>query len=297
MKVVKVLLTLMALSVVGWFIYRLASPGIPPDVPPPPEKNSLVQEVQKKIDSLSTSSRTKFCNGFYNSIKNDVEVYAQNKKIEAIWEDNLLKNLDYTYKSIFLKQAYFIFNGNDWEEKDLRIIRSETGKLMQSKYITNKDSLNSVFKILQEYDSIYAFIASARYFYGNATVTDMYQLYDFKTAQQYIYRAVGYYNLHHYINNSTRLQSDLQNIRGAMHNNHIAYLSNKVNFFVASQDLDDIDSLRECYKFIYKEFEIVENNNSVYDISSDQVEKELENMKNLLNEDYEKKRSIINNKK
>ena len=257
-KIVSVVVVFIILGLVGFYsvIEKIPEPVIPL------ASNIYIKDLKAKIEHISKTQQTIFCDLEYRTIQNDIIGYAKAKKIDSAYEVNFLKELDYIYTVLFCKQAFYIFNGTEWANDKLTIIRSESKKLSLSKYIEDKTELNKIIGILAKYDEIVSFIANAHTFASYVRVTSLAQQFDITKTKSYIDQASEFISIDSLVKNCLRLQSDLLVISNLMYNKHKSYLANKVRF--CTGQYKSMASYYHYYNNIYQpiftEFELFENN-------------------------------------
>ncbi len=286
MKPLKIFLITGTICLLSWGGYSFFIKE-PQQVVIPPAPNKFVEEIKLNITNLSKSPNNKFCVEDYSAIKYKIDGYSKANKLDFIWEENLLKSLDYTYTPIFLSQAYYVFNGNEWEINKLNTIRLEVKNLIASKNIDNKTDLIKVKEILSQYDKIVSFISRANSFASELKVRNIEEPFDIDMATNFIKDADKYHNLKEHANNCTRLQSQLENIPDLMYNMHLNFLSKKVELCIGKYSTvpnypSYFDSFR---KPIFSEFKLYEDNFSSYSVSFTKLEGDLQSLKDRMNQE------------
>lgn len=256
MKEIKITIALMAFVLLSWGAYSFFVQS-----PPPPKTltapNTFVKEITHKIDEIGKSPLNEFCDNTYKTIKYDIDVYSKAGKIDASWEENLLKNLEYAYTSVFIKQAFNVFAGSEWEPSKLSIIRSESRRLMSSYHIKDKTELQKLQKVLSQYDELSSFITKANSFAEDVFVNSYDQTFDITTTKSFIKKALALSKVTGHVSKCIRLKSQLANVPNLMYNKHLYYLINKVDFCTGEYTkFTNYNSyFSTIYKPIFAEFE------------------------------------------
>jgi hypothetical protein len=287
MKALKISLLVIIMAGLGWIGYTFYIRGINKLVIPQTTNNIFVDEITGKIEALKGVPVNVFCVAKYISIKNDITQYAVAKKIDDVWESNLLKSLDYTYAPVYVRQSYYVFGGTDWELDKLGIIRAELNKLLSSPYIDNKTELNKIKGVLREYDEIVVFISNAGVFTGSTNITNFNQGFDVNRTSEFIAKASAYRGQEGYVKNCLRLQTALVGIPMSMYRKHLSYLSQKVNF--CSGKFGTFDNYADYYNTIYKpvfgEFDLLASNIESYSVSGTQFDNDVSSLKEQMKRD------------
>jgi hypothetical protein len=244
MKALKISLAAIVLAAIAFFVLK----GIiitRETIPPPPPENEFTKRVEKKIDSLSHLSDRKFCKDFYGEIMYDINTYFEDRRLGETPADtsgnrqnkeHFTSNLYSTYAAKFVKQALYVFDGQEWKIDDLNFIRNEYQTLRKSKLLVKGSPVDKQFTeiqtILSKYDEIVGFISACKNFsYSNKSLGTYFPIAEIqdKISQKVTYQNKGLGNT--YVNNCIRLHEELREIPQALFKAHIRYLDNKIDEF------------------------------------------------------------------
>ena len=236
MKAVKMILAIVVVATIGFFVTKWLINIDPPknvDLP----KNQYTERIESEIDSLKKMPESKFCQKYYNDVQYRINDYfnqgflGKNESDNSQWQEILLKNLYSAYAHMFVEQAMYVFGRSDWKNEDLKFIRSEVKILKNSSYlgstglVTSFDEINS---ILAKYDEINGFINACKSFaYSNYDLKNTYPNVSEKIIKSRAYITNNLDNS--YVNNCTRLKDGLEAIPKILFDNHISYLTKKIN--------------------------------------------------------------------
>ena len=272
MKPLKIIIALAVVNLIGYAAYTYIGPIIKPPLPPEDVlSNALKVETETKIDSIKKLSPNKFYVDYYNKILGDIVYYANEGKIDSSNKDQLLKDLEFEYHKLFILQANYVFDNNQWSQNDLNIIKNERNRLSNSNYIDVKTQLNSIKTVLDNYNNLMRFISETRDF-SNQTeeIISLTQRFDSLRTASYIKIASNYLTRTDLTRNCNRINTSLNNISKEMYQKHLRYLANKVSF-TESLYLN-YDSHTEYYNSVYlpvyKEINNFEKSYSLYKVGS-----------------------------
>jgi hypothetical protein len=249
MKKIKLLL---AISMIGSLSYVLYSWYIGVIVPPPltPPKNTYTEEVQKKIDALSSLPATSFNKLEYEKIRSSIYLFYKEGSLgikpvkegkiwknipdnnaNNLWNEILSKNLYAAYTNKFIDQANYVFNGPVWRPQDISFIRNELRELKKSKYLANDgidaQKLNSISKVLNEYYQINNFISTCNnYTYTNFEIDENFPDLSDLMKKSETYLDKGFNN--NQLNNCTSIKQSLKSIPHKLFAKHIKYFESKI---------------------------------------------------------------------
>ena len=292
LKITLVIISILLISILGYFSFNK---GPEKTNIPNTTSNKFVNLVKEKIDFLSRKSLNEFCVSYYNEIKNDIEIYTSKNKIDEEWKEYLLKNLEYTYTPIFIKQAYNVYESTYWEYPKRAIIWSEADRLSNSNYIEDKNELVRIKSIMIDFWVRYRFIKKSNDFAMTDSINSFDQDFNIDSAKYFIKKANNYYSTNTYVSNVTHLQNQLQNVPLIMYKKHLNYLSNKVRFCKGKY------STMESYTYyfntilqkIYLEIEFFEDNRSIYSVSIETMNTDLESIIERVKQDKIEAESFI----
>lgn len=264
-------------------------------------KNESTILIEKNIDSLSKFPDSKFCRDSYDYIKYLIDdhykphppqypygrfgkTHLENEQ----WKENLTKKLYSTYADKFICQAFYVFRGREWENDNLKFIRSEY-QTLQNSTLLEKGSpydkkLTEIQTILSKYDEIVSFISSCKNFtFQPSDLRDRFPISDVKNK---ILRATAYTNNqmgNAYVNNCRRLHDGLKEIPQLLFRTHIRYLDNKVSQWsgLYSNYNSQSDYVNNLYKPLKGEIDALEN--GTYKVSN--FDGEYERLSNKWNAD------------
>lgn len=236
MKTFKIILAFTVFSIIGFFVwYWLVSIGKPTTITPP--KNQFTARIETEIDSLNKFSTKIFCAKLYKDIQYRITDYfnqgffGANEGDNNQWKEILSKNLYSSYAAKFSDQAMFVFNEQEWNLEDLKLIRSELRLIQSSLYLEQNSPIDNKFKevrtILAKYDEIAGFIFSCSSFsnfsYG---IDDLFPDVSDKIQKSRTYLSNNLGNS--YVKNCRRLKDGLKNVPQKLFNIHISYLQIKI---------------------------------------------------------------------
>ena len=283
---VKIAIALLVIIPLTIMVYRFFS-GKPHQTEIPDAPNSFVAEIRQKTKNIRNAPITSFCDKEYQGVKNDIKAYADSNKLDTIYKESLSKDLDFAYISVFIGQANNVFNGTTWEPGHIHTIRTETIRLLNSKYIENKTELNTIKSILDKYDEVMQFLANSDIFSKDMRVTRVDQEFDFVSTKDFITRAANYHKMRHIVNNCSRIQSQLAAIPSSMYNKHLGYLRNKVEYCAGKyQTLPEYGQYYDkIYKPVHVEFQTLSENYLVYSVAVTTPDEDLTPLKERLKKD------------
>jgi hypothetical protein len=274
MKTVKITLAVIVVAAIIVAIIRGCMPtkGIGEIQLP---KNSYTKGIEQQIDSLKKMPESSFCEKFYNEIKFYIEEDFINNRFGNTqlendqWKKNLSSNLYAAYTDKFIKQAFYVFNGSEWEEKKINFIRAEYKTLQNEGKQTNMleqnsitdIKLNEIQNIFAKYDEITGFINSCKAF-SLSKYTDINTSFPISDVETKISRSKEYLgnNLENdYVKSCKRLKTNLSEVPMILFKAHVIYLDNKINYFSG--------------KYINCCSSLAEYNNNVYSIIDDEIGK------------------------
>ena len=239
MKTIKISLVLIVVAAIAFFVIRsfnttdkveeIKSSG-----------NPFIDKIQQEIKALQQKPENKFCKEYYSEVAYRIDDYHKNNRLGKStlennqWKENLSKQLYAAYTDKFIKQAYYILNHSDWAINDLNFIRSEYQALQNSPMLEKNSPIDKKFNeikmIFNKYNEITGFISSCKGFSFSQTGLDIPFPYDDvknKISAANIYRNTRLGNP--YVNNCTRLHSELKGIPQVLFRAHVRYLDNMIN--------------------------------------------------------------------
>jgi hypothetical protein len=298
MKTVKIILVgIVAFAIVFFISKYIVKLFTPQDISPP--NNQFVERIESKINSMENLPTSKFCSKYYTDILYDINAFYSKKLLgnneddNNLWKRILTKNLFAVYAPKFVQQSLYVFGHSDWLIKDLNFIRSEIRVLQSSPNLEKgsdvSNSLKDLLTILSKYDEITGFIYNCNNFsYSNYNMSDKFPMYIVSDKIQ-ITRNYLKNNLDNkYVNNCSRLHTNLNNLPQNLFMKQVEYLHNKIKYYFGSfskysSQKDYSDSI---YTPLLSEIKLLDNDifgidQSVYDRFSKQLTTELddENLK------------------
>ncbi|MBA6151524.1 hypothetical protein [Gelidibacter maritimus] len=284
MKAIKIGLAVIVIGTIAFFVINSLIPTPPPPEPPASENYPSVKLIDDKIDLIKTLPNNEFNKDIYDDIKYLIDdhykphppqhVYGRlgGTQLENDQQKKILsKNLYSAYVNKFLEQAFYVFNNKSWSPADLAFIRSEYQLLQKSPYLENGSPVAIRFLhikwIFDEYDEVNRFISSCINFsYSDSALRDEFPIDDIrgKLNQVENYRKNGLGN--GYLNNCTRLHSELNEIPHTLFNKHNKYLDTKIDMW--SGMYEDFNSQKTYTENIYSPLknQIDSFGNGLYDI-------------------------------
>jgi len=286
MRTLKIsLIAILGLSLLlgGW--YYFSKPPAPPSLPPVP--NEIVGDLLRKIDNLGKETENIISSAEYDKLKYEIEFYKGKGKVDLKWADQLYRKLDYTYTTLFIKQAEYVLNNTNCDLSKMAAIRGELKKLQSSLYISDKTQLNNIGSKLNAYDEIVSFIASTRAFASDISVSNFSVRFDKTAAIMRMQQAANYLAKNNMARKCDRLSSSLKEIPNWMYNKNIGYLRNKLTFCLGKYN--QLSSYSEYRQLIYipliTEIDELDNNQLKYPIPIDKIIDDVDAMKQDLEND------------
>jgi len=237
MKYLKITLISVAIFGVGIFAYKLNSKE--PDELKKVEKteNTFIAHINQQIELIKKGP--KLSKKIYNETLYLINDYEKNNKFTKLWSTNLRKKTEYIYYDKFLKDANSVFSNNIWGTNDISYIRNELKYLEKSSYISDKGSLNTLNRILAEYDDANNFLVQIKGYAGSNPIPQIDNKFDSYTVESYIKKAFSISKTQSKIKNNKALMSGLDNVKSLMLSKHINFLKRKLS----------IIKLEDCRKY------------------------------------------------
>lgn len=239
MKSLKISLAVIVVALIVFFVIRsLVKTGEVKEIPL--AKNQFTKRIEQEIDSLGKLSNSRFCNDFYKEVGYHIDSYYNESRLGKTplendqWKENLTKNLYSAYADKFIHQAFYVFNGSEWETDNLKFIRSEYQALRKSRLLERDSPVDKKFTEIQtifsKYDEIAGFISTCKGF--NYSATSLAARFPVSDVQDKISQAVTFRRNrleNEYVNHCTRLHDGLKDIPQSLFRAHIRYLDDKIN--------------------------------------------------------------------
>lgn len=285
MRVLKIGIAILVVSAIAFFVIRsLVLVDRKENIPLP--KNQFTERIEKEIDSLSNFPNSKFCRDVYDYVQYLIDDYykpnpphhpygrlGNSQSENDQWKENFTKNLYSIYTDKFIKQAFYVFNGSEWNAEDLRFIRCEYQILRRSKLLEKGSPVDKIFDEIQaiflKYDEISSFISTCNGFsYSDYSLSDRFPILDVK---EKISRAATYRNNlleNQYVSHCSRLNDRLKEIPQVLFRAHVRYLDNKISQWsdLYSNYSSQSDYANNLYKPIKSEIDALDND--VYKVAN-----------------------------
>jgi hypothetical protein len=285
MKAIKISLAVIVVAVIGFFVIRsLVTTGEVKQIGVPP--NPFTERIEQEIDSLGKLSDNRFCKEFYSEVGYHIDEwykpfppkypygrFGNTQSENDQWKENLSKNLYSTYAGKFIKQAFVVFRGSEWEIEKMKFIRNEYQTLQKSKWLEKDSYVDNEFDKIQtvfaKYDELAGFISSCKGFsYSSSSLSSHFPVADVasKISRAATYRNNGLEN--EYVNNCTRLHDGLKGVPQALFKAHVKYLDRKIKQWsgLYPNFNSHIDYTNNLYKPLKSEIDAL--NNDTYNVSN-----------------------------
>ncbi len=263
-------------------------------------QNQSIKKIEQSIVSLAKMPESSFCKEFHQEVKYYIEDdysnnrLGSNKSENDQWKKILSSNLYAAYTDKFIKQAFYVFRGSEWEVKKLNFIRKEYQAIQREGYqtgmleknsITDK-KLNEIKTIFAKYDEIVGFINSSKAFsfeeYDNFDTE-----FPISGVEQKIIRSKLYLknNLeNNYVKNCLRVKTNLSGVPQIYFKAHISYLDNKIDYWsgkYVDYKNDQPGYSQNIYLPLKNEIDQLDNN--IYNVDSFDVK--YDNLMNILEQE------------
>jgi len=272
MRLLKIsLIAILGLSLLfgGW--YYFSTPPAPPPLPSVP--NEIVATLLRKIDNLGKEPENTISSAEYDKLKYEIEFYKGKGKVDLKWADQLYRKLDYTYTTLFIKQAEYVINKTNCDLAKMAAVRGELKKLQSSLYITDNAQLNTINNSLNLYDEIVSFISNTRAFASDVYVSDFSARFDKTGVSDRMRKAANYLATNNMDRKCDRLSGSLRDIPNWMYNKNIGYLRNKLKYCINKyKSLSSYTEYRELiYVPLLTEIDELDNNLLKYPTPADKI--------------------------
>lgn len=238
----------------------------------PPVSNRYAEKIKKEIDILTTEPDTQFNKDSYREINYQInEFYKQNKfgtnqSENDQWKEILDKTLYSVYTEKFIKRTKLIFSGSEWDPNDLNFIKTEKNELKNSKFLEQDSPVNQEFskiqEILDQYYQIVSFISSCQSFHFSGTsLSDRFPIGEVQNIINYKNELIQDNLGNEYVNNCTRLHTQLNEIPQLLFQAHVDYLDRKIAYWsdTYKQYHSQADYSNNLYKPLKNEIELLDN--------------------------------------
>lgn len=239
MRTIKISLAVFVVAAIVFFVIRSFVTPDPVDVIPQND-NPFVDNIQQEIKALQVKPENNFCKDYYTQVLYHIDDSHKNNRLgkdkseNDQWKENLSKQLYAAYTDKFIKQSYYVFNRHEWASSDLGFIRNEYNTLQNSPILERNSPIdkrfNEIKMIFNKYDEITGFISTCKGFSFFQTGLDVPFPYD--DVKDKISAANSYRNTrlgNPYVNNCTRLHSELKEIPQVLFRAHVRYLDNMIS--------------------------------------------------------------------
>lgn len=263
-------------------------------------KNQFADTIELKIDSLKRMPESSFCKKIHDEIKYYIEDDYTNNRLGNTQSENdqrkkdLSSNLYVAYADKFIKQAFYVFKGSEWDVKKLNFIRTEyktlqnDGKqagILEINSITNS-KFEEIKNIFAKYDEITGFINSCKTF-SFSNYDDLYTGFPISKVQNKISRSKDYLKNkleNDYVKNCKRLETSFKDVPQILFNAHVKYLDNKITFWSGkylNSFFSQLDYNNRLFTPLLSEIDGLDN--AIYNVGS--LDAEYDRLRNKLYED------------
>ncbi len=296
MKYIKIGIALLVLAGIGFFTVKSVdfTSNTTDEIGISKPENQFTKRVQQEINKLDSVSGLKQTGEHYQKVEYLINDFKENKKFDAVPEDNqqwaksFQKKAYAVYVEKFINQSFAVFRGNEWAYNDLRFIGNKTRLLQKSPFLQRNSSasqsLSKIQRVLGSYNEIASFVTQCRRFsYLSDKLEDKFPLDEVKGK---IEKMKQYKGTSGYVRNCNRLTKQLNEVPQLLFNAHIRYLDNKIDKWLDmySYYMTQRDYSEKLYKPI--EREIYQLSRAVYDVSN--FDKEYERLKDKWKADNRK---------
>jgi hypothetical protein len=298
MKAVKISLAVIVVAVIVFFVIRsLVTTGEVEQIDL--LQNQFTKRIEQEIESLGHLPDNKFCKDFYNEVGYHISDYhkqgrlSNNPSENNQWRENLSKELYSAYAGKFIRQAFYVFRGSEWDIDALNFIRSEYPTLQKSALLERGSVVDKEFAkfqtIFDKYDEITGFISSCKEFsYPDDNLSDRFPVADVVSK---ISRAAIYRNNHlgnEYVNNCTRLHDGLKEVPQTLFRAHVGYLDDKINEWsgMYSNYSSQIDYANNLYRPLKSEIDALDND--IYNVANSYFDSEYNRLSKKWSDDNTK---------
>lgn len=205
-----------------------------------PIENQFIAEIINDIEKLKKKPDNSFCKESYKEIAYKINEFHKGNRfstdpaVNDQEKKNLESNLYVAYAEKFIFQSKTVFCGSQWKPEDLAFIQKEKNELKRSILLVSGSPVDKEFTTLQtvldKYNEIDAFIFSCYEFVF--LETDLSARFPIAEVQNKIDRINslldnGLGNV--FVNNCTRLHTELRKVPQALFEKHVYYLDRKID--------------------------------------------------------------------
>lgn len=239
MKAIKISLITAGIFIMLFGIYKWYESITPPQSPIS-AKNQFILKIEEEIHELSRLPENEFAKEQYSEINYLIGEYHKEGRLgknpleNDQEKENLSKRLYSTYADKFINQAFYVFNRSNWEFKNLTFIRNEINVLQSSLLLEANSPVNQKFteiqRIFMKYDEIVKLISVSKSFsFSDTDLTSRFPIEDVneKLSQVKSYQLNRLGNS--YVNNCSRLHSELNEVSEVLFRANTRYLDNKID--------------------------------------------------------------------
>jgi hypothetical protein len=243
LKTIQISLAIAAVALIGFFAWKFTGETLSEPDKLQKSANPWVKDIKAEIDSL-VPKQANLVNArkSYANIQAHIDDNYKNKRLceiagdEASNETNrrlLSERLYASYFKKFVELSYKVFNGSEWQPKDLQSIGEEIDRLKKSPHFDGKDyqgkEIDAFNAVLSKYREIAGFISACSGFsYSCYELTDNCRFPDvsdkIQKSRSYLANSLD----DPYVNNCTRLKDGLRAVPQTLLDKHIAYLRAKI---------------------------------------------------------------------
>lgn len=242
-KSIKIVLTIVALGVVGFLAWKFIGDDMNDVVEKPSfDPTTFTKKLDRRIDSIKNMPEHRFCRDLYDLTMHDITFYDSQNVLdpEDINNDSTVavyykKILLVAYCNKFCAQTKYVFEKTNWENANIDFIREETNNIINAQYMTSGncyDKLNEIKSVLKERDNVMNFIKKCGYPQTNGSIEVH---YDQNHDSQLISKAKNYLNgnelIHKEILNDSEIKRGLEVVNVVTCYRHFNYLKRKVEYW------------------------------------------------------------------
>ena len=296
MRIIKISLVIIFLGTITFVAWNWSGK----EIKPPPvvvEGEGFVTKINEEMELLRAMPVNSFSKRQYDITSFHITDYFKqgllggNDNDNLQQKENLSKRLFYIYAPKFINQAMYVFKGNEWNIKKLDTIRREVLILQKSTYLNSTspvaNSLKDINLILNKYDQLNYFIYNANNFQpSNYVLNDYFP--DAKDIIQQVRANLSNGLFNPYVNNCSRLRTELTKIPNELFSLHVSYLQRKFNEQMGR--FNEYDSQTDYSTSVYEPLKNQLNllSNDIYGVEDNFFLYEYKKLENLLKESNRK---------
>jgi hypothetical protein len=297
MRIIKISLVFLFLGTLAFLAWNWSEKKVPLPEAAVDTKNQFVTKINEEMELLRAMSVNTFSKRQYDITLFHIRDYFKqgllggNDNDNLQQKENLSKKLFYIYAPKFINQAMYVFKGNEWNIKKLDTIRREVLVLQKSAYLNSTspvaNSLKEINLILNKYDQLNYFIYNANNFHtSNYGLNDYFP--DAKDIIQQVRANLSNGLFNPYVNNCSRLRTELTKIPNELFSLHVSYLQRKFNEQMGR--FNEYDSQTDYSTSVYEPLKNQLNllSNDIYGVEDNFFLYEYKKLENLLKESNRK---------